>query len=96
MYTISKKDTIQTVHDETGLSKKDIEAVYNAFGNVILDAAKNGDKFFMRGILTLTPYLRAKTQRRNPRTGEVIDVEEKNSLRFNPGKLLKEALLGTV
>lgn len=94
METISKKDTVNSMHEETGFAKKDLETMYNSFINTILDAAKNGDKYFVRGLFTLTPYTRAKTQRRNPRTGEPIDVPEKTALKFKPGKLLLESLEG--
>jgi len=92
MYTISKKDAINAIHEETGLAKKDINLMYDALANVILDASRNGEKFFMRGVFTLTPYERKATQRRNPRTGEVINVDAKTALRFTPGKLLRECL----
>lgn len=94
MQTISKKEIIEQIAEQTGSTKKDAGLMLNAFENVILDTVRDGNKFFMRGLFTLTPYVRAETQRRNPQTGEIIIVPEKDAIRFSVGKTLKEVLEG--
>jgi len=94
METYSKRDTIDAMAEETGFTKKDLEVMYNALANVILDTARDHNKFFMRGILSITPYVRKATQRRNPQNGQIVDVPEKPALRIRPGRLLREAVEG--
>lgn len=89
---ITKKETIELMHQETGFTKKDLNIMYDAFINAILDTLRDDKKFSVRGVMTMASYMRKATQRRNPQTGDVIDVPEKKAVRFVAGKLLKEAI----
>lgn len=94
MATQAKTQTVENISEKTGFTKKDTGIFYDSFLKDILDTMGNGDKFFMRGVGSFEIYIRKATRRRNPLTGEIVEVPEKKAIRFIPGKLLKAAIEG--
>ncbi|MEO1443682.1 MAG: HU family DNA-binding protein, partial [Chloroflexota bacterium] len=75
-----------------GLTKKDSAAALNAFVDGVIETMKKGDKVTLIGFGTFASVHREATTKRNPRTGEPIDVPARNVPKFRPGKGLKDAL----
>ena len=67
---------------------KAIESVLTA----IESALKQGHEVRLVGFGTFNVVERKAAKGRNPRTGEEIDIPESKSVRFKPGKTLKEAV----
>jgi DNA-binding protein HU-beta len=73
-------------------TKKDAQAAVETVLSSITDALKKGDSVTLIGFGTFKVTKRESRKGRNPRTGEEIDIPEKNVPKFVPGKALKEAV----
>lgn len=65
-----------------------IETVFDS----IKDSLVKGDKIEIRGFGNFRLKQRQPRKARNPKTGESVEVNEKNAVRFKAGKALREAL----
>jgi nucleoid DNA-binding protein len=76
-------------------AKVDIGRVLNALGAVAqghLGRGVEGEHLTIPGIGTLYKQHRKSRRGRNPRTGEAIEIQEKNIIDFRPNKALKDAI----
>ena len=87
---MNKTELVAAIADKTEGSKKDIEAVVNAFVEVVGEQLKKGDKIQLIGFGTFEVSERAARKGRNPQTGKEITIEASKSPRFKPGKALKD------
>ena len=89
---MNRVDLISAVAAEVDLPKnKAGEAVDAVFG-AIQAALKQGQDVRLAGFGTFATANRKATTGRNPRTGEQIQIGESTSVRFKPGKALKDAV----
>ena len=90
--SLNRVDLISAVAAEVDLPKtKAGEAVDAVFG-AIQTALKQGQDVRLAGFGTFATANRKATTGRNPRTGEQIQIGESTSVRFKPGKALKDAV----
>ena len=72
------------------LSRSEVETIIDNFCDSIEKALKDGRKVEIREFGTFfVKRIREKYSARNPRTGELIYVPEKNKVRFKASKKLK-------
>jgi len=75
------------------LSQYDIEGVIDTFCKDIEKALKEGRKVELRGFGNFfIKKIKEKYSARNPKTGELIYVPEKNKVRFKASKKLKKLI----
>ena len=73
------------------LSSAEVDKVINIFCNNIKVALKKKNKVELRGFGTFfSKKIKEKHSARNPRTGELIYVPEKNKIRFKVSKNLNK------
>ncbi len=65
---------------------KDLTKILNIFFQEIKIALKNGERVEIRGFATYSVRKQKSRRSRNPKTGENIDVPEKNSIYFKMTK----------
>ena len=83
----------QLKRKNTNLSKIEIEIVIDTFSECILESLKQGRNVELRGFGTFCiKKIKENYSARNPKTGELIYVPEKNKVRFKASKKLKEFL----
>lgn len=87
---MNKQDLVNTMAEETNLSKKDVESVLNSFVNVVSTALENKDKVQLVGFGTFETRERAARTGKNPQTGEALNIPASIAPAFKPGKALKE------
>ena len=89
---MSKQDLIKKLkHKKPSLNQSEIETIINTFSENILKALKDDKNIELRGFGTFfVKKIKEKYSARNPRTGKLIYVPEKNKVRFKPSKKLKE------
>jgi DNA-binding protein HU-beta len=89
---MNKMDLIAAVAEKADLPKaKATEAVDAVF--VAIEAAlKAKEEVRLVGFGSFATSTRAATKGRNPRTGEEIAIAASTSVRFKPGKALKDAV----
>ena len=91
---MTKADLINAVLNNTDgqMTKKDTtEAVQAVFDNLAM-AIKSDGKFSYPGFGTFTMKTRAARKGRNPRTGEIIDINSSKNVGFKASMNLKSSL----
>ncbi len=89
---MNKTDLISEVATRTGMTKKDVEKVVNAFFSTIEGTLKSGDKVQLIGFGTFEVRDRQARKGRNPQTGEEISIPAARVPAFKAGKALKDAV----
>ena len=74
------------------LTSYDIEKVVNTVFDEISDALSRGDRVELRGFGAFSVKRRESRMGRNPRTGEAVNVDSKNTPYFKTGKELRDRL----
>ena len=75
------------------LNKIEIETILNTFNESIKKALVEGKNVEMRGFGTFfVKKIKEKFSARNPKTGELIYVPEKNKVRFKSSKKLNRLI----
>ena len=82
----------QLVERNPHLMTRDAERVIATVFGEISDALARGDRVELRGFGAFSIKRRDARQGRNPRTGETVDVGEKNAPYFKTGKELRDRL----
>ena len=88
----NKNDLVAVVANNTGLTKTDAAKAVDAVFDAITDALKQGDEVRLVGFGTFAVSERAKSEGRNPRTGEKIESPASKQPKFKAGKGLKDAV----
>lgn len=89
---MNKNDLIAAVAEEADLSKAKAGEVVDAVFNAIEKTLKNKEEVRLVGFGTFATSRREASKGRNPRTGDEIDIPASTSVRFKPGKTLKDAV----
>ena len=86
---MNKTELIEVVANAADLKKKEAEAAVNAVFDAIENALVAGDKVQIIGFGTFEVKAKAAREGRNPKTGEAIEIEASNQIKFSAGKVLK-------
>ena len=90
-----RSELIQKISDENPhLFQRDVEKIVNTIFAEITEAMARGDRVELRGFGAFSVKSRDARTGRNPRTGDPVDVSEKNVPFFKAGKLLRDRLNG--
>ncbi|PCI86176.1 MAG: integration host factor subunit beta [Hyphomicrobiales bacterium] len=88
-----KSELIQKLADANPhLYQRDIERIVNKIFDEITEALSRGDRVELRGFGAFSIKHRKARTGRNPRTGEVVQVDEKYVPFFKTGKELRDRL----
>ena len=87
---MTKADIIREVSNMTGLTKVEIESVFNSIIVNISDSLKRGERVDIRGFGSFLVKQRAARDARNPATSEIVKLQERFVPVFNVSKILKE------
>ncbi|MDD2325534.1 MAG: HU family DNA-binding protein [Alphaproteobacteria bacterium] len=96
---MNKNEFIAAVADSKALTKLDLsKAAVSTIIDAVLDtvqgALQRGEEVRLVGFGNFYVAKRDATEGRNPRTGEVIDIQASRLPKFRAGKQLKEAVNG--
>ena len=89
---MNKKELIAVVATKADVSKKDAEAVVNAFVEAVTAELKKGEKVQLVGFGTFEVSKRKARTGRNPQTGDNIMIKASKAPKFKAGKALKDAV----
>ncbi|PCJ42298.1 MAG: integration host factor subunit beta [Alphaproteobacteria bacterium] len=88
-----KSELITRMADQNlHLTQRDIERIVNVIFEEISAALSAEGRVELRGFGSFTVKRRSARVGRNPRTGDVVSVPEKNVLHFKTGKDLRKRL----
>ena len=89
---MNKSELIDSMAEESGLSKADSGKALVAFTNIVTNALKNEDSVALIGFGTFLVKHRAERKGRNPQTGAEITISAANIPSFKAGKSLKDSV----
>ena len=91
---MSRQDLIKELRQKNPkLNKTDFENIIDSFCTGLEKALLEGKNIELRGFGTFfVKKISEKHSARNPKTGELIYVPEKNKIRFKPSKKFKELI----
>jgi DNA-binding protein HU-beta len=88
----TKAELVSAVSEMAGTSKKDAEAVLQAFLDVVTKTLSKGEDVTLAGFGTFSVTQRQARVGVNPRTLEKIKIAATKTPKFKAGKKLKEAV----
>ena len=91
---MNKKEIIENIAGESGLTQKDAAKFLDSFVSVVTKALKQGEDIVLIGFGQFMTAERAARPARDFRTGKTINVPAKKTVRFKAGKGLKKAVAG--
>ena len=89
---MTKTDLIAQVAEKTSLTKKDSAAAIDAVFAAITAALAQGDGLSLTGFGSFAVSDRAAREARNPSTGEKMAIAASKSVKFKPGKALRDSV----
>ena len=90
---MTRSELIQLLADENPhLFHRDVERIVDTVFQEIIDAMARGDRVELRGFGAFSVKKRDARQGRNPRTGDMVQVEQKHVPFFKTGKEMRERL----
>lgn len=89
----TKSDIVDAIYEKTGSDLKDIRAIVDIFLDMTKDALEAGQSVELRGFGTFEIRERkGRDKARNPKTGEIVSVEDHAVVAFRAGKDLKSSV----
>ena len=88
----TKAELVSAVAEMAGTSKKDAEAVLQAFLDAVTKTLSKGDTVTLAGFGTFSVTQRQAREGVNPRTLEKIKIAATKTPKFKAGKKLKDAV----
>jgi DNA-binding protein HU-beta len=90
---MTKAELLEQMASDAGISKAAANDAMNAFVSGIIAALKSDDgKVTLTGFGTFSVSHRKARKGRNPQTGEEIKIKASTTVKFKPGKRLKDAV----
>lgn len=93
MSKMTKAQIVATMAEDTGLSKKDVAAFFEAFSTLAYKEVKKSGECLVPGFGKLVKAKRKARDGRNPATGETIKIPAKTVVKFRLAKAVKDAVL---
>lgn len=90
---ITRAELIEALHSKTSVNRKDIHVLIDLLIEEIKDALVKDEVVELRGFGTFEVRTRkGRAKARNPKTGELVSVQDHGVAVFRPGKELKKVV----
>jgi len=90
---MTKAELVEKMAKDAGISKAAANKALDSFGDSVKKALKKkAGKVTLVGFGTFSKVHRNARKGRNPQTGATINIKASNTVRFKPGKVLKDAV----
>ena len=90
---MTKAELVDKISKDAGINKTEATVAVNSFlGNITKELKKKDGKVTLIGFGTFSKIKRKARNGRNPQTGETIKIKASNTVKFKPGKKLKESV----
>ena len=84
--SLTKKEIVRAISEETGLTQSAIREIVQKTFDSVLDSLANGQRVELRNFGVFDLKVRAARQARNLSTGAAVQVPEKIVVAFKPSK----------
>jgi integration host factor subunit beta len=88
-----KKELVDRISDNLAIHKQDVSVAVDIILNSMAEALSEGRRIELRGFGSFSTRKRKARQTKNPRTGVMMDIDERKTIHFTMSKSLKEALI---
>jgi nucleoid DNA-binding protein len=93
--TMTKRDLVVRIADETGLIQQDVYAVIQKTLDYIVDSLSKGSNVEFRNFGVFEVRERKQRIGRNPnRPTQVVTIPARKVVKFKPGKIMKKLITG--
>ena len=92
MATITKKELIDRIADNTAQKRVQVKRVVQQFLDEIVNELGKGNRLEFRDFGVFETKLRKARKAQNPKTLEPVAVPEKRTVKFKVGRLMKQRL----
>lgn len=90
---LTKAEIIENLHEKLGLPRTDLHRTIDEIFEEVKEGLKNDQVIELRGFGTFEVRTRqGREKARNPKTGEIVSVDNHGVAIFRPGRELKDAL----
>ena len=89
---MKKKELIEKIAEEAGVSESEAQKYFEAFEQVVTEALKGGEEVQITGFGKFSVRERKAREGRNPQTGEKMKIAASKVPAFSAGNALKEAI----
>lgn len=89
---MNKTELVDAVSNDSGLTKADTEKTINSLIRVLEKTLSNGEDITLVGFGSFSVKDTAGRSGRNFKTGAAIEIPPRKSVRFKPGKNLKDSV----
>ncbi len=90
--TVTKKDIIDRIAESTGLRRTDVRDVVHAMLEQIAANLSSGERIEFRDFGVFEVRVRAARAAQNPKTLEPVHVPQRASVRFKPGRAMRDRI----
>src|SRR5687767_12635650 len=92
MATITKKELIDRIADQTNYRRVQVKRIVQQFLDEIVNELGRGNRLEFRDFGVFETKLRKARKAQNPKTLEPVAVPEKRTVKFKVGRLMKQKL----
>ena len=92
MATITKKELIDRIADQTGQRRVQVKRVVQQFLDEVIAELGTGNRLEFRDFGVFETKIRRARRAQNPKTLEPVSVPEKRTVKFKVGRLMKQKL----
>ncbi len=89
---MKKTQLIEKAAEKSGLTKKQLDAAYEALAATLTETLAAGESVQITGLGTFNVRTIAAHTGRNPKTNETITIPETRRVSFSAGKKLKDSV----
>ena len=95
MPTITKKEVIDRIAENTNTRRAVVKPVIQSFLDEIIDELAKNNRLEFRDFGVFETKMRAARRAQNPKTMEQVSVPAKRSVKFKMGRLMKQKMNAT-
>ena len=95
MSTITKKDIIDRIAENTNTKRAVVKAVVQSLLDEIIEELAKNNRLEFRDFGVFEPKIRAARKAQNPKTMEQVHVPSKRNVKFKMGRLMKQKMNAT-
>jgi integration host factor subunit beta len=92
MATVTKRELIERIAAESGQRRSAVKETIQQFLDAVIDELGKGNRLEFRDFGVFEVKLRAARRAQNPKTLERVDVPSKQTVKFKPGRRMRELL----
>jgi len=88
-----KKELVDQISHDLSIHKQDVAIAVDIILDSMTEALANDRRVELRGFGSFSTRKRKARQTKNPRTGVVMDIDERKTIHFTMSKSIKDALI---